>query len=442
MELALFDILIIVAYFLVVILIGLWARKNETSSEYLIGDRKIGTWQTSASIMAVVGGMLLVAQATLAFDFGFAAMWFWVGFSLGFIFLGLSAKKIKSIADKHRFLTISDYLFINIGNKSGVLGATIIFIAFFSLLTGQFIAGASIFSPLLGISYSMAVMLLGVGTLIYLYFGGFKAVIKTDLLQFLIMFVVFMVLLFNINVGSFTTEQLDMGSLGGFTTLIFLLMGTFVIFGSADIWQRLIASKDVQTVQKASFISAILFFTFGISLSMVGIAAKNNFPNIDSGEALYYGFTQLVPEPLFGVAIIVILAAIMSTIDTELFVLSTSIAKDFHFRRKARSDSEMAKIIRTYLIVLAFLSMSIAIYISEILLVLFGIVSLILSVSPAIIASLFWKMKDDAVFMSMIAGIISLFILVITGNFSPDNSIITLPTSILFLFIGQVLFKK
>ena len=74
--------------------------------------------------------------------------------------------------------------------------------------------------------------------------------------------------------------------------------------------------------------------------------------------------------------------------------------------------------------------------------VIIGILSLILAVSPAIIGSLFWKMKSNAVFLSMLAGVISLIILIITGNFNPDNSIITLPTAIVFLIIGQIIFKK
>ena len=74
-------------------------------------------------MMAVVGGMLLVGQAALAYDMGFGAIWFWIGFALAFICLGLAAKKIKTFADEHNFLTISDYLFTKFDYKTGTLGA-------------------------------------------------------------------------------------------------------------------------------------------------------------------------------------------------------------------------------------------------------------------------------------------------------------------------------
>ncbi|MEA3379130.1 MAG: sodium:solute symporter family protein [Nanoarchaeota archaeon] len=442
MVLSLFNISLIVLYFLIVFLIGLWARKRETTKEFLIAGRKIGTWQTAASIIAVVGGMLLVGQAALAYDMGFGAIWFWVGFSLGLICLGLVAKKIKTLADEHKFLTISDYIFTKFDYKTGILSAIIFFIAFFALLVGQFIAGGSLFAPLLGISYPVAVLIMGFGTLIYLLLGGFKAVIKTDFMQFLIMFFVFIFILFTINIGTFAPEQIDFINIGSFSIIAYLVLGIFAVFAGADVWQRIFSAKDVKTVRKGSYIAAILFVIFGVALTIIGIAAKNNFPNIDSSQALYYGLLQLVPASLVGIAVIAILAALMSTIDTELFYLSSSIAKDFFYRRNKIMEDKIAIIIKISLIGLAIVSMGIAIFVSEILIILFGIISLILCVSPIIVASLFWKIKNNAAFLSLIGGLIAVVFLIITGTFNPDNIALVFPAAAVFLIIGQIFFKK
>lgn len=442
MALSLLNINLIILYFLVVFLIGLWARKRETTKEFLIAGRKIGTWQTAASIMAVVGGMLLVGQAALAYDIGFGAIWFWVGFALAMICLGFAAKKIKTLADKHNFLTISDYLFTKFDYKTGILGAIILFVAFFALLIGQFIAGGSLFAPLLGISYPIAVLIMGVGTLTYLLLGGFKAVIKTDFLQFLIMFFIFIFILFTIDIGKVSSEQIDLMNIGGFTIIAYLVLGVFAIFAAGDVWQRVFAAKDVKTVRKASYISAGLFIIFGVALTIIGIAAKNNFPNIEPNQALYYGLFQLVPACLTGVVVIAILAAIMSTIDTELFYLSSSIAKDFFYRRNKIMDEKLARILKLSLIGLAIVSMIVAIFVTEILLILFGIIGLILCVSPVIVASLFWKIKNNAAFISMAGGLLSVIILFATGTFSPDNVVVVFPAAAVFLIIGQIFFKK
>jgi len=441
MELLSGNIILIIIYFAVVLGIGFWARKDETPDEYLLAGRKVGLFQTAASILAVIGGVILVGQAALAFDLGFGAMWFWVGMAIGLIFLGLTAKKVKSIADEKGFLTISEYILNKFDKKNSTLASVIFFLAFFALLSGQFIAGGNLFAPLLNISYSGAIIILGVGTLFYLFLGGFKAVIKTDFLQFLIMFFVSIFLLFNINLGEYSPAQTDILAVGGQTIAIFLLMGTFIIFSSPDIWQRIFAAKSVQVAKKASYISAGLFVVLGTTLSLIGIAAKNNFPNIDSGEALYYGMFQLLPASLLGLAVIVILAAIMSTIDTELFYLSSSIAKDILPSRRDRTSEEIARIIRRGLLGLAAASMLIAIFVSNILLLLFALISLALATSPVIIGSLFWKIKNNAAFLSMLAGLITFVVLMISGKLTPDTAIVTLPVSSVFLAIGQLIFR-
>jgi len=244
------------------------------------------------------------------------------------------------------------------------------------------------------------------------------------------------------NIGEYTPEQLNIGAIGGSGIFIFLIMGIFIMFAAPDVWQRLFAANSIKTVRKASYIYALLLIIFGAALTIVGIAARNNFPNIDSSEALFYGFFQLIPGPLLGLAIIVLLATIMSSIDTQLFVLSSSIAKDFFYRRKEISEEQMAKIIRMALVPLAIVSMFVAIFVSDILLVIFGIISITLIVSPAIIASLLWKLKNNAVFLSMIGGVLALLILIFTGTFTLETSIATLPSAIVFLIIGQIIFKK
>lgn len=439
MELSTGNLVLIAVYFLIIFAIGFWVKKRESVREYLNADRKVGLLQTTASIVAVMGGMILVAQATLGFEMGIAAAWYFAGFTLGMIFLGLCVGKVKKLATEKNFLTLADYFAEKFDHKNRILSAVIIFTALFFLLVGQFIAAGSLFSPLLGINYSAAVLLMMVGVLVYLVLGGFKAVIKTDLLQFFIMAIVFGSILFVINIGNYTPEQINISSVGGSYIIIFLLLGTFAVLSGADIWQRIFSAKDTKTARNASFISAILFFIFGTVLTVIGMAAKNNFPNIKSEEALYYGLFHLVPLPLMGIAIVFVIAAIMSTIDTELFYLSSSISKDF---LKGTSEEKLAKNIRKYILVLAIISALTAILFSNILTIVFGIVSLSLAVSPSLAASFFWKIKNNAVFMSMLAGLISLILLVVTGNFNPDNSIITLPVAIVFLIIGQIVFKK
>ena len=442
MEFSIGNIVLIAVYFLVVFGIGFWVKRKESVQEYLIAGRKVGVLQTAASISAVIGGLILVTQAALSFELGVAAFWFWVGSALGFVVLGLVVKKIKVLADKESFLTLSDYLFSKFDYKCGILAAIIIFVALFSLLVAQFIAAGSLFSPLLGIDYSIAVIIMGVGTLFYLLLGGFKAVIKTDFLQFLLMIGVFLFVILNIGKIEFSKEQLDIVSIGVPVIIAYLLIGVFAIFSAADVWQRIFASKDYKTARKAFFVAAIFFLIFGAALTVIGMSAKINFPEIAANEAFYYGIFQLVPAPLLGIVIIGVLAAIMSTIDTELFYLSSSVSKDFIHRRKKLSDNEIRKYLRYFLVLITALAAVTAIFFNYIIEIIFGVISLLMAISPAVFASLFWKIKNNAAFLSLLGGVLGFAVIVVTGNFTPENSIITLPAAIVFLIIGQIVFKR
>ncbi|PIR03786.1 MAG: hypothetical protein COV59_03885 [Candidatus Magasanikbacteria bacterium CG11_big_fil_rev_8_21_14_0_20_39_34] len=442
MEISSGNIFLIAFYFIVIFAIGFWVKKKESVREYLNADRKIGLLQTTASISAVMGGMILVAQATLGFQMGIAAAWYFIGIAIGMTFIGVCAKKMKKITEEKNLLTLADYFKEKLDHKNKILSAIIIFIALFALLVGQFIAAGSLFSPLLGIHYAYAVLLTMAGVLAYLVLGGFKAVVKTDVLQFLIMAVVFGSILFVIDIGEYTPSQISITSIGGSYIFSFLIIGAFAMISGADIWQRVFAAKNAKTARNASFLSAGIFLLFGIVITVIGMAAKNHFPDIKPEEALYHGLFQLIPLPLVGIAVVFVLAAIMSTIDTELFYLSSSLSKDFLKKETTLPEEKLAKNIQKYILVLACVSAVTAIVFSNILTILFGIVSLSLAISPVLGASFIWKIKNNAAFLSMLAGLLSLVLLTVTGNFNADNSILPLPTAIIFLIIGQIIFRK
>ncbi|MFT7557694.1 MAG: Na+/proline symporter [Planctomycetota bacterium] len=437
-----FNIWLVVVYFLLVIGIGWWVKRSETAQGFLIGERKVSLFQSVASIFAVLGGVVIVGQAALAFDVGFGAMWLWIGLALGMIILGLNVHKIKALSKAKKFLTISDYIFEKFGNRSGKLAAVILFLAFFALLTGQFVAAGSLFAPLLGISYPIAVLIMGLGTLGYLMLGGFSAVVKTDVLQFIIMIAIFVLIVLNIDTGVIGQSQFTLTSLDGMTTVSLILIGMFTVFAAPDIWQRIFAAKDAKTAKKASIISSILFVLFGIVLTIIGIAAKNNFPGIESSEALFYGLFELVPEALLGAGVIAMLAAIMSTIDTELFYLSSSIAKDFTDRTKEQTNEKLVKNIHKALIVIAIVSAIVAIFFSNIVTLLFALLSLTMAVSPLVICSLFFKVKRDAAFSSMALGLLSFILLLVIGQLTPETAVITLPAAFVGLILGQMFGKR
>jgi len=149
-----------------------------------------------------------------------------------------------------------------------------------------------------------------------------------------------------------------------------------------------------------------------------------------------------MPESILALTVIVVLAAIMSTIDTELFYLSSSIAKDFKKEDWQRNEEQTRKIIFRSLIGLAVVAMTVAIFVSDIILLAFALLSLTLCVAPSIVASLFWKLKKNAVFASMLAALLTFAYLFVTGTLTPDNAVITLPVAVVVLILGQLFIPR
>src|SRR3989344_1199592 len=435
------NFIIVGIYFLAVLVIGWRAGKRESPSDFIIGSRDIGFFRTTDSIFAVLGGEMLIAQAAFSYTMGFGAFWLWAGLAIGVIPLGLSVSKIKTLGDKYGFINLSEYFGLKWGQSNRILAALIVLVAFFGLLSLQFMAVGNIVSPLFDISYPIIIITSGLVVLIYLLLGGYKAVINTDLLQAILMLGILVGLIFFIDIGPVNFSQSISGASSN-TFISSLLIGIFFSFASADILQRIFSSRSARVARNSLFSVALLFLVFGFVVTLIGIAAHNHFPTIDPNQAFFWGLSALLPVGLLGVGIVMVLATIMSTIDTEVYLLASSIAKDFVARkRKEITDIDLSKIIRPTMIILVFVAVFIAIFVRDIITVLFGLASFGLSLSPAIVGSLFWRLKPKAVFISMLGGVITFFTLIAIGQFNSDNAVATLPGALFFLIVGQIIFK-
>lgn len=428
-------------YLLTVLFIGWRAGRKETPSDFIIASRNVGLFRTTASIFAVLGGEMLIAQAALSYTMGFSAFWFWGGIAIGMILFAFVVPKIKALGDRYDFINLSEYFGLKWGQKNRVFAALIVFITFFGLLILQFMAIGSITSPLFNISYPIIVVGAGAVVMAYLLLGGYKAVVNTDLLQAVLMLGLLVGLMFFMDIGPINFSQSIFAA--GTTTFVgFLVIGFFFIFASADIWQRIFSARSEKVAKNSILLVTLLFLIFGFAMTLIGVAAHNHFPEIDPNEAFFWGLTTLLPAWLSGAGIVMVFATIMSTIDTEVYLLASSVAKDFVARTKENiSDIDLSGIIRVTMVLLVVIAMLIAIFIRDVVTTLFAIASFGLSLSPAVIASLLWKLKPKAVFLSMTGGLLAFFALIALGQFNPDNAVASLPAAFIFLIIGQIIFK-
>jgi len=439
MAIDIFNTGIIAAYFILLFVIGYVLSKKETNEGFLIANRRV-KWPTlAASISAgFVGGGFVAGVMAWAFLYGFSVMWIIVGIPIGFLLMVLFSKKLKNLSDKNKFYTLSDYIYFKFGKRVGFLSSIIIFLYFFAWLILQFVVGGLILSSITGLSYFFAILIIGIIILSYLMMAGFKAVIRTDFFQFILIFIllIFVTTIFSSGL-TFESSQLNLieGTGGPLYILGFLIIGIFVTMMSGDVWQRAYAAVDIKNLRLGLVGAGVIILVMGTIITLIGIIVRTNFPSIGSEEVIVYAFNQLLPPSLLWIGILILLSSIMSTADTLLFALSMNISRGFISRFKRLDEKSLVKSSRISLIVLAILSISVASLVTNVANLYLWLSVNLLIIAPAVLLSFVFNIKKNAAFISISLGFIVFLTLNILGMVNFNTAIIPFFTSLISLII-------
>lgn len=438
------NLYILIAYFAIVIFIGIYSTHKSNKEIFLIAGRNLSFWNLIATISAgLLGGGVLISFTAFVFEYGLAAIWFIVGISLGLVFFLVFYKKIKDLSDSNRFYTISDYFRLKFGARVGYLSAFVIFVWAFFLILMQFIAGGKVLESISGYSYELSVLIMGGVVLIYLILGGFNSVVKTDYFQYLIIVVVGIFIALRISDGiSFTQSQFDLGDMGLSQSIAFVIIGGFNIIVSADIWQRIFAAKSKRSAKIGLIGSAFIILIMGIVLSCIGLVTKVVFPDILPDDALTNGMSHLLPSGIFGIGLVLLFAVIMSTLDTMIFITSMNISQDIISHKRKLSKEQLVTLTRYSIIGLIIAGTLIALFVQNIISVGLALSGVGFSLIPSILGSFWFKLKEKAVFISIISGLITIILVLVVGIIGPETSVVSLPVALIFLIIGQKMIWK
>ena len=337
MNLTSLDFILIIVYFIILILIGYLSSRKQNEEDFLIAERKLSAISTMATINASKTGSILMIFVALVYVWGFAAIWYFIGTVVGMLVFIPFALKLKENS-KQRFYTLADYFKYNYGKKVALLASLMTIFITFGFLVMNLIAGTKIFVFFTDWPFGLCSCIMIFIVLIYVLMGGFKAVVRTDIIQYIIIIFLLILLTFILFNGSL----IPVSEWNFFKMDISLIIGFFVIgilypFATADLWQRVYASKNKKTLKKGIILAALVYAGFAFLLGLVALTIKARFPEIDPDLALIYGFNHLLPRGLLGLSVVLLFAAIMSTIDTDIFTGSSIIVQDFFNWNKQRT---------------------------------------------------------------------------------------------------------
>ena len=436
MEFNVFTVLAFVVYFLVILGIGIYSfRKSKSVSDYFLGGRQLGSWTTAISAQASdMSGWLLMGLPGAILVGGLTESWIAIGLFIGtYLNWKIVASRLRKMSSAAGdAITIPEYFQKRFFSKSPVVRfvcAIIIFVFFLLYTASAFSAGAKLFNFVFGTDYFVSLTIGALIIISYTFLGGFVAVCWTDLIQGMLMFAALVIVPIvavcqipnlsavsfpTADVGGFVVEyytsfiQNADGSFAGATILSGLAWG-LGYFGMPHILVRFMAIKSSDMIKKSRIIATIwVFVTLGAAV-LVGILGYMflNYPAPEN-QALLAQFnalgdtekifmflsSSLLPAIIAGVILSAILAAIMSTADSQLLVTASAVTNDmFKLFKKNASDKTLMWISRGAVILIAIIAYILALdpNSSVMGLVSYAWAGLGAAFGPAMMLSLFWK---------------------------------------------------
>jgi len=437
------SLLFFLLYIGIVVVIGIVSSMKESEDDFMIANRKVQGVQVAATMSAgFFDGATLSIYFAYIYLYGFSAIWLFVGIAIGFLLVRKYAWKIKQKADELKVYSMPEYFFRVLGKKNGLMFSFFLVLQFFLLLIVNLIISGKVLSAIFPVPYFLAVLIGSAIVLTYLLLAGFKAVVRTDFFQMIIMFIMtFSVAVFLFGKTNIPVFEFNLGTLGIGNIIGFLILAGCGIMVAPDLWQRIFATKDEKNLKRGLAYSALILPILGIVISVVGLATKQLFPNIVPEDALVTGFSHLLPFGLKEFGMVLLYAVALSSSDTVTFVVSSIFTRDLKNYSQKYSAESMKKLTRFFMIIFIILASLIAIFYQNILALGFSLASLNLALFPVVFGSLYWKLKQRAVFWSLVLGFLSILVLFVANQLNPHNAVISLPVVLFSLLIFQKLFR-
>ena len=338
------DYTIVIGFLIAIVIIGLFAAKgtNKSNDDYLLSGRKVGiVLFVLTNVATWYGGILGVGE--FSFRYGLVS-WFTQGlpyYIFALVFAFFFAAKIKSA----ELYTIPDKLEEVYGKKVALISSILIFIlvspAPYLLILGQILA------LVFEMNYLYALLLSVFVSSIYLFKGGYKSNVWADAFSFFIMFIGFIVIVFVASNNYGGIEYLssalprDHLTLTGGTSITFVAVWFLIAlwtFTDPGFHQRCYSAKSGKVAKWGIVISVFFWLIFDFLTNTTGLYSKAILPNLENPVLAFpYLANEILSPGLKGLFFAALIATVLSTLNSFLFLSATTFSRDFIFRlRKSR----------------------------------------------------------------------------------------------------------
>lgn len=377
----------LIGYFILMLAIGLYAYRAASASAtgYLLGGRQLGPTVTALSAGASdMSGWMVMGLPGAMYLFGMSNIWIAIGLVMGayanYLIVAPRLRVYTELANNA--ITLPQFFEERFADKTRWLRvvSALVIIVFFTVYTSSgIVGGGKLFESSFGLSYELGLYVTAGVVVIYTLFGGFLAVSITDFVQGCIMFIALIlvpiVIWFDFpsyaalqdTIVTFSPEHIDIFAGTSGLAIFSALAWGLGYFGQPHIIVRFMAIRSVQDLKLARRIGMswmIVTLVGAMATGYFGYAyVQANGIELQDAETIFVVLSSLLFHPLIsGFLLAAILAAIMSTVSSQLLVTSSSLAEDIYqtFSKQAASERQVVLISRCCVVAVAIVAIIMA----------------------------------------------------------------------------------
>jgi sodium/proline symporter len=431
--------LVFLIYLAVLAGLAIWSRRETHSvSGYFIAGKKLPPWVVAFSTNATgESGWLLLGLTGMGYAAGAQAFWVVAGEVVGIAAAWLlMSRKLKRLSDESDSITVPDVLAARFNDKANVLrkiSLLIILVMVGAYVAAQMVATGKAFDGFTDLDYSTGLLVGAAIIILYTLVGGYKAVAWTDLVQGVLMLLgLIIVPVIAIEAaGGWSAVVAELGAQDpgllsawgpqGQSTaamvgiLSFLAVGLPFV-GVPQLMVRFMSARSEKSLVPAMVISVIVILLFDLGAVLTGMAGRALFPGLEDPEGILPLIsTDLLHPVLGGIMMVVVLAAIMSTVDSLLILASSAVVRDYwqQVRGSNLSDRALANRGKLVTVIIGIIGVTFALHQTPLIFwfVLFAWSGLGAAFGPVLLCALWYPGTNLA---GAVAGMLGGFVTTVT----------------------------
>jgi SSS family solute:Na+ symporter len=364
------DLLVLAAYMIGMLAVGFWTQRKAVNQEqFLLAGRSLGPVLYSGTLAAIIiGGGATVGGVKLGYTYGLSGMWLVSMYGVGMIVMGLLL--VPRIL-KLKLYTISEILQRRYGASARVAGGVVMGCYDFMIVVVSILAVGAVTEVIIGMPRTPAILLCSAVMIAYSVLGGMWALTLTDIVQFIIKTVGFLVILLPAAIlragglhqmhqvlpkGFFSLSHIGWAKVASFVTLYFL----GILIGQ-DGWQRVFTARNVTVARTGGVLVGFYCIGYAAAGALIGAAGRTFLPSLPDADLAFAKIVQFVlPTGLRGLVLAASLAAIMSTATACLLATSTVFLEDVYLTLRGSSSTGSVTQTRILTLVLGGLAAAVA----------------------------------------------------------------------------------